>query len=57
MDKAVKLRSKKQVKAYLLERLNSIRRIEELGVKDRFIEGEKFAIETLYNLIAWGEVE
>ncbi|MEM1589830.1 MAG: hypothetical protein QW175_05380 [Candidatus Bathyarchaeia archaeon] len=55
MDKAVKLKSKEQVKAYLLERLNTIRRIEELGVKDRFLEGEKFALEYLYNLIAWGE--
>lgn len=45
------LKTKKQVKAYLLERLNTIRRIEELGIKDPFLEGEKFAIETLYNLL------
>lgn len=45
------MKSREQVKAYILERLNSIRRIEELGVKDRFLEGEKFALEYLYNLL------
>jgi len=39
------------VKTYILERLSSIRRAEELGIRDRFLEGEKFALETLYNLL------
>jgi hypothetical protein len=42
------------VKEYLLQRLNSIRRAEELGIKDRFLEGEKHALETLYNLLYKG---
>jgi len=44
-------KAKINVKEYLLQRLDSIRRIEELGIKDRFLEGEKFALETLYNLL------
>jgi hypothetical protein len=49
-----KLRSIRQVKTYILERLRSLRRAKELGINDRFLDGEMFALEYLHNLITRG---